>query len=140
MKRLLIAAATFFTLSSPGVLYGGGQVACPKVISELNKVSKSEESRALAMEKVAKRLDTSPVWVENCMRVYGRTVPRKIRVDQELREELLERMEEQDLATEDVDPEDRQQPDPVREPEPESAGYKKRKPNEQIQRQQYLPQ
>jgi hypothetical protein len=140
MKRILLAAVAFLTLSSPAALYGAKQVACPKVISELNKVSRSEENRVLAMEKVAKRLDTSAVWVENCMRMYGRTVPRQIRIDQDQREELLERMEERDLAPEDVDPEDRQQPDPVREPEPESAGYKKRKPNEHIQRQQYLPQ
>jgi hypothetical protein len=122
-----------------GSVADAGQVSCPSVIRELSRVSKREENRALAMEKVAKRLDTPAVWVVNCMRVYGRTVPRQIRIDPELREELLERMEERDLQSEDQAPEELRNPDPRGEPEPESAGNKKRKPNEYIRRYQYLP-
>lgn len=140
MKKLALAALVCWTLLLPSAASALRQVACPRVISELNKVSKTEENRVLAMEKVAKRLDTSPLWVENCMRVYGRSVPRQVYIDQDLREEQLERLEEIDLQPEDTDREDQQQPDPVREPEAESAGNKKRKPNEYIRRYQYLPQ
>lgn len=114
--------------------FAASQVACSIVISELNQVSKTEDKRILAMEKVAKRLETSPLWIENCMRIYGRSVPRRVNIDLELREQLLERMEETELGPEDLAPEDIAEPDPFSE-EAESAGTEKRKPNEHIRRQ-----
>lgn len=135
-----LPAVVLCALLAPGSVAYAAQVACPSVISELNRVSKTEDNRALAMEKVAKRLGTPPVWVENCMRAYGRSIPRQIRIDPELREELLERMEERDVQLEDQAPEDLREPDPFHEPEAESAGNKRRKPNEYIRRYQYLPE
>lgn len=131
---LLIGGAT---MASPA--FAVSQVACPVVISELNRISKNEDKPILAMEKVAKKLDTSPLWIENCMRIYGRPVPRNVNIDQDQREQILERMEEVELGPEDSAPEDVGAPEPFREPEAESAGTKKHKPNEYIRRHQYLP-
>jgi hypothetical protein len=139
MKPAIVTVAACIVLMLPSTVLATRQVACPRVISELNKVSKSEDNAVLAMEKVAKRLQTNALWVENCMRIYGRAVPRRISIDQDLREEMLERLEERDVQPEDQDREDQQQPDPFREPEAESAGNKKRKPGEYIHRYQYLP-
>jgi hypothetical protein len=126
-----------FAAVSPPV--GATQVPCPVVISELNKIRRTEDTPTLAMEKVAKKLETSPLWIENCMRIYGRPVPRGVYIDPDLREQLLERMEETELGSEDAAPEERGVPDPFHEPEPESAGTKKRKANEYIQHREYLP-
>lgn len=133
--RLLAA----LVVMAPTTASATSQVPCATVMSELNRVRKSEEKLILAMEKVAKKLDTTPLWVENCMRVYGRSVPREVIIDQDRREQLLERLEEVELGPEDLAPEDLAAPDPISDPEPESAGTKKRKPDEYIQRHRYLP-
>lgn len=140
MRKLLLASLVACILSPGSVAYGAGQVACWRVISELNKVRKAEDNDVLAMEKVAKRLRTRPIWVENCMRVYGRAVPRRIRIDQDLRDETLERMEEQDIQPEDQAPEELREPDPRLEYEAETAGTRKRPNNEHIRTYRYLPQ
>ena len=136
-KRIVIVLLAL--LASPGVV-AAGQVPCAKVVSELNKMKRSEDKLILAMEKVARKLDTSPIWVENCMRVYGRTVPSKVAIDLELREDLLEQLEEGELAPEDRAPEDLREPDEPGLPDPESSGTKKRKTDEYIKRYEYLPQ
>jgi len=73
------------------------------------------------------------------MRVYGRVVPRRVRIDPDMREEQLEWLEEHDVQSEDMAPEDLREPDPRPEFEPESAGTNKRPTNEHLRRQRYLP-
>jgi hypothetical protein len=114
---------------APRLGAGFNQVACPTVISELNRTSRKEDKMILAMEKVAKKLGTSPIWVENCMRSYGRPIPQNVTIDQDFRERLLERMEEVDVAPEDLAPEELAEPDPFYE-EKDTSGVVKRKPNE----------
>lgn len=132
---LLFALASMWVESAAA----SSQVPCPTVVSEFNRIRKKEDKPILAIEKAAKKLNTSTLWVENCMRVYGRPVSRQVIIDQDHREQLLERLEEVEFGPEDLAPEDLAEPDPLREPEPESAGTKKRKPDEHIQRYRYLP-
>lgn len=137
MLRTLLQVVLLVAIPSLAV---AGQVPCPTVLSELNKMRRVEDKLIVAMEKVAKKLDTSPIWVENCMRVYGRTVPQKVAIDPEQREDIAEFMEENDPAPEDRAPEDAQEPDEPGLPERENSGTKKRKDNEYIRRFEYLPQ
>jgi hypothetical protein len=61
-----------------------------------------------------------------------------VTIDQDFRERLLERMEEVDIAPEDMAPEERAEPDPIYE-ERETGGFLKRKPNEYIQKRPVIP-
>jgi hypothetical protein len=140
MRQAVIVAAVVVVCAvvapRPGAAFK--QVACPLVISELNRISRTEDKMILAMEKTARKLGTSPIWIENCMRAYGRPIPQNVTIDQDFRERLLERMEEVDIAPEDMAPEERAEPDPIYE-ERETGGFLKRKPNEYIQKRPVIP-
>jgi hypothetical protein len=138
LRSLLVAMIMLAT--HPIIAGAASQVPCAKVLSELNKMRRSEDKLILAMEKVAKKLDTSPIWVENCMRIYGRTVPQRVTIDPEQREDVAEIMEESDPAPEDRAVEDLREPDEPVLPERDTAGSKKREEDEYINRYEYLPQ
>jgi hypothetical protein len=84
-------------------------VSCPKVISVINSEIRRTRGESPDLSTVAKRLRTPVVWIEHCMRVYGRRPRRPGSEGAEARESRLERFEDEE--PEEVSREDLIDPD-----------------------------
>lgn len=64
--------AAIVTLSLPAQSQEGEKVPCFKVVAELNhRISRNQDRDP---KKIAKRLDTDPDWVVECLRLSGRRI------------------------------------------------------------------
>jgi len=86
-----------------------GHVGCPEVLSEANRQSRELHGRPADISEIAKKLNTSVIWVEHCLQVFGRRARRPGLESQEGRETRLEAFEEED-EPEESPPEDIEEP------------------------------
>lgn len=69
----VLAAALLLVICFPAVV-SAGRVPCHDVLSELDRIGTDAPGVVPDAEKVAHRLGTHPLWVEQCARTYGRRV------------------------------------------------------------------
>lgn len=84
------------------------QIACADVISEVNRSIRLNGGTSPEISRLAKRLGSTPAWVEHCMRVYGRRARRPGLESTEGRESRLEQFESDEA--EEIAPEDIEEP------------------------------
>ena len=103
------------------------RVDCAEVISHINREIRLGGGRYPDMSRLAKELGTSTIWVEHCMRAYGRRLRRPGWESAESREKALELLEEEE--PEESGPEDVEEPGArEREERPEKFRYMKVRP------------
>lgn len=93
------------------------RVPCPDVLSEANHDVTRDPRRRVDLSRIAKRLNTSTLWVEHCMIIYGRRARRPGIESAESREQRLENWEEnepEEAAAEDTEERgEREEKEPV---------------------------
>jgi hypothetical protein len=81
-----------------------GRMACSDIVAEVDSRRLRNPKWQVSVAAVGRQLGQDPLWVERCMRLYGRRPSRPAAVNPETREEHEERWESGEV--EEVAPED----------------------------------
>jgi hypothetical protein len=93
-KKCLLAVLLAALLAVSAMMtFAAARVPCSRVISEVNRSISKGPLLVPDISEIAERLGTTKIWVERCMRIYGRRPERPHRESHETREAELERME-----------------------------------------------